>query len=282
MIEVSVMTSGPSGALPVKWGRFPCGERNVKIMMQEGLPANMLYEQVSVRLVYESDSDLIDLMLLCDAIKRSWLEYKRFALVVDYFPYGRQDRVCSLGEAHSLKVVANLINSCGFDAVYVFDPHSDVVEALIDNVHIIPVDHIIHRAKDVEFTTVDAFVSPDGGAYKKVTKCGQVRGKNVVRADKIRNVSDGSLSGFGVYADDLTGQSVMIIDDICDGGGTFVGLAEKLREKGATEVILYVTHGMFTKGVDVLKEGIDKILCYRYYGPTEDKHKVQMIDTDWG
>jgi ribose-phosphate pyrophosphokinase len=88
----------------------------------------------------------------------------------------------------------------------------------------------------------------------------------------------GALSGFEVYADDLTGKEVVILDDICDGGGTFIGLTKKLREKGAAKVTLYVTHGMFTKGVKILLESIDEVWCYSYHGPSEDSHLVNQVE----
>lgn len=280
MIEVSVMTGvgGHSGVIPVDWGRFPCGERNVKVGVIKGIPESMLFEQVSIHLHYQSDSDLIDLLLLVDAIKRSEMNYKNLVLLIGYFPYSRQDRVCNHGEPHSLKVVCNLINSCGFDRVYVVDPHSDVIEGLLDKPEIISIDYLINSSEQAEFGEVDAYVSPDGGAYKKVTKAASIYGKKIIRADKIRDTMTGQLSGFEVYASDLTGMSVMIVDDICDGGGTFIGLAQKLRERGAKKVLLYVSHGMFTKGVDILKEHIDEILCYEYHGSPEDKDKVIEVE----
>jgi len=280
MIKLSVSTGveGQHGTIPVEFGRFPCGERNLRL---EGTkqPEGIVFDQVSISLVYEADNDLIDLLLLVDAVKRCpWLLYKNLVLLVNYFPYGRQDRVCNTGEPHSLKVIATLINSCGFNRVYVVDPHSDVIEALLDNVEIITMDHIVFAADGGPFTECDAYVSPDGGAYKKVSKAGQVLGKPIIRADKIRDTMTGALSDFEVYIDDLTGNEVVILDDICDGGGTFIGLAKKLREKGAAKVTLYVTHGMFTKGVKILLESIDEVWCYQYNGPDEDRYLVNQVE----
>lgn len=280
MIKVSVITGagGHSGTIPISWSRFPCRERNVRIEPMDKVNPNMVFEQLTLKMKYGSDSDLIDLLLLVDAIKRSWLQYKQLVLFISYFPYSRQDRRCNIGEPHSLKVVCNLINSCGFDSVFVVDPHSDVIEALLDKPEIITIADIVHAADQAEFEEVDAYVSPDGGAYKKVTQAAKIHGKPIIRADKIRDTKTGQLSGFEVYASDLSGQTVMIIDDICDGGGTFIGLAKKLRERGAEKVLLYVTHGMFTKGVDILKESIDEVLCYEYYGSVEDIDKVTKVE----
>lgn len=278
MISVSVMTGvgGQAGTVPLHISKFPCGESKVEFYYHS-LPLDIFYEQVTVRLDYQSDQDLIDLLLVVDAIKRSPLGYKRMALLVAYFPYGRQDRVCNPGEPHSLKVVCQLINSCRFDVVYVIDPHSDVIEALLDNPDILDIASIVDASDSDVFKKCTHLVSPDGGAYKKVTKAAQMCSKPVIRADKIRDTRTGQLSGFEVYAEDLTGLSVLIVDDICDGGGTFIGLTKKLREKGAESVSLYVTHGMFTKGVDLLLSEIDEISCCYYNGPEDDRSKVKEI-----
>ena len=100
----------------------------------------------------------------------------------------------------------------------------------------------------------------------------------IIRADKIRDTMTGALSGFEVYADDLTGKDVVILDDLCDGGGTFIGLAKKLREKGAAKITLYVTHGMFTKGVKDLLIYIEEVWCYQYHGATEEEHLVNQVE----
>ena len=280
MIKVSVMTQQPGvgGVIPVEFSRFPCGERKLTIDTLKVSP-NMYYEQISISLDYRSDSDLIDLMLLVDAIKRCpWLNYRYLVLLVGYFPYGRQDRVCNEGEPHSLKVICQMINSCGFDKVFVSDPHSDVLEALLDNLQIISVSDIAQMSSADCFTKYDAYVSPDAGAYKKVSKLSQVFNKDVVRADKIRDTKTGALSGFEVYSEDLTGRSVIIVDDLCDGGGTFLGVAEKLRQRGAEKVSLYVTHGMFTKGVAMMKEKLDEIYCFNYYGPEDERYLVNQVE----
>lgn len=279
MIGVSVIVNNSSGTLPVEMSFFPCGERKVTIGSTKA-PDGLLYDQVTVQLKYESDQDLIDLLLVVDAIKRCpWLHYKSLVLLINYFPYGRQDRVANAGEPHSLKVIGNLINSCGFDTVFVVDPHSDVIEAVVDNFDAVTVDQIVFAASEGPFSSCDALVSPDAGAYKKVSKCAMVLdGVEVIRADKTRDTKTGALSGFEVYAQDLSGKSVTIVDDICDGGGTFIGLAKKLREKGAERIALYVTHGKFTKGVDILLEAIDEVWCYDYTGPEADRSKVFEVE----
>ncbi len=81
-----------------------------------------------------------------------------------------------------------------------------------------------------------------------------------VRADKVRNPENGQIFGTEVFYDDFEGKPVLIVDDICDGGYTFLKLAEKLKEKNAGMVILYVTHGIFSKGLDELCQVVNNII----------------------
>ena len=84
-------------------------------------------------------------------------------------------------------------------------------------------------------------------------------GMPVVECSKSRDVKTGQLSGFKVYADDLGGADCIIVDDICDAGGTFMGLAMELKKKNAGKLYLAVSHGIFSKGIDDLTKYFDKI-----------------------
>lgn len=278
MIKVGVVTGEHSGTVPIKIHKFPAGESFVRLNMED-IPTSIKYDQVSVGLSFQGNDDIINLLLIVDALKRSTLSWSKLVLSITYFPYGRQDRVCVPGEPHSLKVIGNLINSCGFDHVLVFDPHSDVIEAVLDNVDILTQTEILNACEPNILENYDAIVSPDAGAYKKVSKSAQFFNKEVVRADKIRDLETGSLSGFEVYSNNLSGKSVIILDDLADGAGTFIGLAKKLKERGASEVGLYVTHGLFTKGTEILKESIDSVYCYEYYGnKLEDLDNIKILN----
>ena len=103
-------------------------------------------------------------------------------------------------------------------------------------------------------------VSPDGGALKKIYKLSEaLGGLEVLECSKSRDVKTGALSGFKVYADHLQGRDCLIVDDICDGGGTFVGLAEQLRAHGAGKLYLAVSHGIFSKGFEGLKAVFERV-----------------------
>jgi ribose-phosphate pyrophosphokinase len=103
-------------------------------------------------------------------------------------------------------------------------------------------------------------VSPDAGSEKRAGRVAKRFGLPVIYGYKVRDVTTGALSGFGVQEipADLKDKPLLVVDDICDGGGTFLGLGEKLKEQGA-RADLYVTHGLFTKGTGVLSKVYDNI-----------------------
>jgi ribose-phosphate pyrophosphokinase len=194
-----------------------------------------------------------DLGLLCitvDALRR--MDVKIIDLFIPYFPAARQDRVMIPGEPLSVKVYADIINALQLNKVFVFDAHSEVTPALLSNSTVIPnytfIKEVLNRiGENVKL------ISPDGGALKKIYKVSEfLGGAEVVECSKSRDVKTGRLSGFKVYEDDLQGIDCLIVDDICDGGGTFVGLAEQLKNKNAGKLYLAVSHGIFNKGFEVL------------------------------
>lgn len=206
----------------------------------------------------KSSDDIMLLLNLTDAIKHQYGFNAIIHLVLNYCPYARQDRVCDKGESFGLKVFANIINAINFASVGIVDPHSDVAPALFTNGYSIDLAESFDK-KYIE--NIDYLVSPDAGSNKKVFKLSQKYNIPMVRADKLRDLTNGQILETIVYTDDLTGKRVLIVDDICDGGRTFTELAKQLINKGAT-VDLYITYGIFSKGKEVLKmAGIDNIYC---------------------
>jgi ribose-phosphate pyrophosphokinase len=157
------------------------------------------------------------------------------------------------GEPLSVKVYADILNAMQLNKVTVFDAHSEVTPALVNNCEVIPNHKFIAQVLKTTGNNVK-LISPDGGALKKIYKVSEfLGGIDVVECSKSRDVKTGKLSGFKVYNDDLQGTDCLIVDDICDGGGTFIGLAEELKKKNAGKLFLAVSHGIFNKGFEDLK-----------------------------
>lgn len=225
---------------------FSGGEPHIKI-------ASKINANVSVTITHRINS-FNDLGLLCiavDALKR--MNVKEINAFIPYFPAARQDRVMISGEALSVKVYADIINSLNLNKIQVFDPHSEVTPALLNNCEVITNYNFIQQViKNIGKEVI--LISPDGGALKKIYKVSEyLGGIKVIECSKSRDVKTGRLTGFKVYSEDLEGKDCLIVDDICDGGGTFIGLAEELKSKNAGNLYLAVSHGIFSKGFDNLK-----------------------------
>lgn len=217
-----------------------------------------------------SSEDVMKLLMVNDALKRQ-LNAGLVSLRIPYIPYARQDRVCNRGEAFSLKVFCDMINSCNFSEVFVQDPHSDVAPALIDNVIVSSAKHLMIGDAWKWGAYVDAvIVSPDAGANKKVVDLCKLLGKDTfIRADKVRDLSTGDIVSTEVHCNDLRGKDCLIVDDICDGGRTFIELGKALKAKGAGKVGLYVTHGIFSKGKEVFDNIIDDVYSHNDWTETK-------------
>lgn len=232
------------------------------------------YQTIIARI--KNSNDILELANLTDALRR--VDDTPIRLFMPYVPYARQDRVCDLGESFSLKVFANIINSLNFQKVIVCDPHSDVCDAVFNNLIIITQFDIINKWTDFikRVGSGSKFVSPDAGSNKKTAKLANFFGHgDFIRGDKIRDLTNGNIKETIVYCDDLNKKDIVCSDDICDGGRTFTELAKKLKEKNCGKVILFVTHGIFSKGVDCLyNDGIDEIwttdsFCHYTHGIDE-------------
>jgi ribose-phosphate pyrophosphokinase len=226
--------------------QFAGGEPHIKINSNFDKSA-----EVSVTHRLNSFNDLGLLCLAVDALHR--MDAQLDTLVIPYFPAARQDRVMVPGEPLSVKVYADIINHFQFKKVLVFDAHSEVTPAVLNNCQVIP-NHVFIQKVLEKIGTEVILISPDGGALKKIYKVSEfLGGIEVVECSKNRDVKTGKLKGFKVYADDLQGKDCLIVDDICDGGGTFIGLSEELKNKNAGKLYLAVSHGIFSKGFDDLQ-----------------------------
>ncbi|MEH6395930.1 ribose-phosphate diphosphokinase [Pseudoalteromonas sp.] len=208
-------------------------------------------------------SKIIRLMMAVDALKRLTSENTPIELVIPYFPYARQDRVCVEGEASGAVVMANFINRLNFSKVTIWDAHSDVSPALIHRVINIEQIALLKQCEELSSRLTNGeltLISPDAGASKKTLKISeQFNGvPEVIQAHKVRNLKTGEIIKTEVLGN-VEGKNVLIADDICDGGRTFIELAKVLKNEGALEVSLFITHGIFSKGLDVFTGLIEHI-----------------------
>lgn len=283
----------------VEFMTFSGGERNVKIKGlktdKEGPFADYYYgiDNLSV-MKFNSymvvaditcSDDIMDLLLLKDALSRikSFRDCKCAILNMPYLPYARQDRLMVKGEALSVVVMANIVNSMGFDEVWIDDPHSDVGPSHIRNVVITEQAELIQSsAPEGMFEEGTIIVAPDAGAIKKATKLAQAVNLPLGVGGKNRNVETGQITGTSYHGPDVSGKRCLIVDDIADGAATFTFLASKLKSLGAAQVDLYVTHGIFSKGIDGL-EHLDKIYTTypweKYIQYKNEQNRLSSLDS---
>ena len=224
----------------VEVGHFPDGTQFIKFPL-----ATVEYnEPNTISWYYDSDEELFTRASTVDWIRRKVGVSNKLILNLPYVPNARMDRIKNINENFSLKVFADFINSFKFDRVEVYNVHSNVAEALINNVvSVTPMMDITWVIE--EKYNPDVLVFPDEGACKRYSDLRYVKesGLPIAFGIKKRDWSTGKIQGLDIISDvDLTGKKVLIIDDICSAGGTFKFSAIKLKEMGASDVALYVSH----------------------------------------
>lgn len=224
----------------VEVGHFPDGTQFIKFPL-----VTVEYnESNTISWYYDSDEELFTLASTVDWIRRKVGVSNKLILDLPYVPNARMDRIKNINENFSLKVFADFINSFKFDRVEVYNVHSNVAEALINNVvSVTPMVDITWVIE--EKYNPDVLFFPDEGACKRYSDLRFVKesGLPIAFGIKKRDWSTGKIQGLDIISDvDLAGKKVLIIDDICSAGGTFKFSAIKLKEMGASDVALYVSH----------------------------------------
>lgn len=219
--------------------RFP---DNTKLFTTTSLPQGIyrwgrVDMPIQINWHYESDDELISLMYITKHLRAH--EATNIGLIMPYIPNARMDRVKSHTDIFTLKYFTEFINSLEFDYVTVLDPHSYVSEALINNIRVMnPGDYIADTITDCN---PNLLFFPDEGAMKRYSN---LYLKEYAFGIKRRDWTTGQIQGLDVAGcvDKIKDSRILIVDDICSKGGTFYHSAKKLKELGAKEIYLYVTH----------------------------------------
>ena len=187
---------------------------------------------------FESNEELVALMFLTKHL-RSCDNTGKINLLLPYIPNARQDRVKTSEDVFTLKYFADIINYLDFNAVQVMDAHSNVSTALIN--HIVPCEPKVYIDKAIRNCNPDILFFPDEGAMKRYSSMAKME---YAFGIKKRDWATGKIEGLDVVGcvDKINGSRILIVDDICSRGGTFYHSAKKLKELGAKEIYLYVTH----------------------------------------
>jgi ribose-phosphate pyrophosphokinase len=268
--------------------KFPDGQNQIKILKSPVKVMNTHnefvdlflkhYEVVQIKSRLNNFKDLE--LIICATKSLRELGVKEIHLYTPYFLGSRSDRKFEEGSNNYLKdVICPIINSLNFKSVTVLDPHSDVLEACLNNFK--KVDNkqlVLFAAKDLYslkgcLNDNSILISPDAGANKKIFKIAEQIGYtgDIITCSKSRD-ENGKLSHVVIPEYNQPNKDLIIIDDICDGGATFINIAKTLKEykhhKG--KIYLIVTHGIFSKGFKELNKYFDGIYCTNSYRDVAD------------
>lgn len=203
-----------------------------------------------------SPSDLLELLLAADALRSCGVQ--NIQAQINYLMGARMDRSIGIGHPRTLKVISDILKTAGFEKIVIVEPHSEAATLLLDATGVAPKAPLLRALIDLGRLSPVALVAPDAGATKRVEALVKEVGGDlrILQCLKKRDPYTGQLSGFRL-CETAVPETCIIVDDICDGGGTFTAVAELLRAAGAQTVILCVTHGIFSKGLPI--ESIDRI-----------------------
>lgn len=255
---------------------YPGGEIQVRLR-PEYITRIQECDGVSVAARITSANDIVGLALFCEAIEGVNIAAS-ITLLLPYLPYARADRRFLEGDCLGIRTFGQLLASIAPMEIRSLDVHSKVAEleipALVDVSPAPLIDKAIaawggmNRAVHVLY--------PDKGALDRYC-AGEFAGGKNWHATKKRDPVSGKLSGFEVpNPAEFGGQPVIIVDDICDGGGTFIGIADELglpRE----QLALYVTHGIFSKGYAELYRRFGRVYCSDSFGVLPPR----LSDSEW-
>lgn len=207
---------------------------------------------INIEWDFEHEGEVMHLAQIADLFYRN--RTPNIQLNVSYLPYARQDKFITNSSTFAYFTFISILNRMGFHQINILDPHNYKAIEAITNSKIIKPDIL----KYIRASESRCVCFPDKGAADRGYN---IDNQGVIILNKQRNPSTGDINHIEVINESsIKGKRILIVDDICDGGGTFKMAAELLLKHGASNVDLYVTHGIFSKGIKTLRDsGINRI-----------------------
>lgn len=244
--------------------QFPDGQPHVTISNIEAA------DEVKVICSITNSNLLLQLLECANALDK--VLAKKKILVIPYLLGARYDRVMQPGDSLDLEVIAGLINSMAFEKVYLLDVHSEVANSLIKNSANIT-NEVLVKAYEKENAVL---ICPDKGAGRKIDSylLWNTNLTETVYCNKSRDLATGKITLQVTDPEKCKGRNCVIIDDLCDGGGTFLAIASQIQPAHLT---LIATHGIFSKGLTVLEEKFNSIIVSDSYRSDYNSPIVKLI-----
>lgn len=224
-----------------------------------------------------ANDNLMELLICIDALVRA--SASRITAVIPYYGYARQDRKTDGRTPISAKLVANLIAKAGADRVLTMDLHAGQIQGFFD----VPTDNLVampvieNDIRTAHGSSNVMVVSPDVGGVVRARNLANRLGVDLAIVDK-RRPEAGKSEVMNIIGD-VAGRHCIMVDDICDSGGTLVNAAAALKDKGASGVSAYVTHGVLSNNAvkRVEKSVMDEIVICDTIRPTEEDYKSKSL-----
>lgn len=253
---------------------FPGGEVGVKYVVDN--PESVKSVFISISNVPKSD-DLILVANIIDCLNRQGVSSSLIDLLVPYFPYARQDRACSIGESFALEVFIKMLSTIeNYRALVTMDLHSTKTLELLNKY--LPRHIVVNELEQIDVMhnlpkIFDNIIAPDKGAAEKAKHIQPEVSHHYLTKER----KDGKVVTQDYEYDTIVG-SACIVDDILDGGATFIEAAKMLRrtQPRLKHLYLAVTHGILSKGYDVVKEHFNDI--YVANAMTDEAKKCNRIN----
>ena len=269
----------------VLFSKFPNGETRLNQINELYISSNNHFKTT---FIYESDQDLINLMILKQWIDNNYNENNgyRHILEILYMPYSRMDRKIGYNEP-TLNIMLNYLKYLNFNLYSVYDPHSN--EELYTYLGF----HVVNQFKCTKGTIIykdihkfDIFncirknnitiLIPDKGAEKKSLEIANYYHLPFILANKVRDPNTGNITDTQILGD-VKDKNLFIFDDIIDGGTTFIELAKIAKANGANDLYLYATHGIFSKGTLELEKYFQHIFVYHTFMIEYDSKNITVL-----
>ena len=225
------------------------------------------------------NENLMELLIAIDCAKRS--SARDIVCVIPYFGYARQDRKALPRQPITARLIADLLSAAGANRVVTIDLHAAQIQGFfsfpVDDLTTIPMmgHYILHHYDDLDNTVV---VSPDHGGVTRARKLAEILNCPIAIVDKRRprpNVCEAT-----TVIGEVSGKHCILVDDICDTGGSLVAASNLLLEKGALDVKVSLAHGVFSNGaIDNIENSQIKELLVTNTIPMseENKNKIKKV-----
>lgn len=252
---------------------FPDGTSQVWNLPEEILQA----KDLTIDWRFEQEREILDIFSFCCLFN----SLQRVSLHVPFFPYARQDKEISNASTFNLFMIAGLLNVLKLDRISSVDVHNpDLTRFIVDQFVNIPVEEI---HKDLIYNLSEGYtrplhvVFPDEGAQHRYPKPKESGVESILTFKKVRDQATGKILKHeaGFEHKQWSSNKFLLLDDLCDGGATFLSIAAFLKERVKDpEINLFVTHGVFSKGRKVLEDAGIRIFTTNSLPKNVDGYEV--------